>query len=143
MLNYRLLSVAMLFLSAVAGARAAPIEQIDEASVRAIETRWSEAFITGDAAVLDALLDPSYVSIGTNGKARPKTEIIAIATSYAAKHPGQHAEPLPASSTVELIGNAAVVRHRSDNDVSIDIFSYEGNQWRARYSQHTAIAPAP
>ena len=143
MLIQRSICIAGLFLSVSGATQAAPVEQIDEATIRAVETGWSEAFVTGDVAALEALLDPTYISIGANGKARPKTEIIAIAASYAAKHPGQHAQPLPATSIVELMGDAALVRHRSDSDVSIDLFSYERGHWRARYSQHTAIAPTP
>lgn len=126
---------------AAAVSSAAPAERPDEASVRAAETRWSEAFVTGDAAVLEALLAPDYVSVNPSGKPRPKTEIIAVAKAYAAKNPGQHAQPLPASSTVELIGTAALVRHRAPTDVSIDLFAYRDGHWVAVYSQHTAVAP--
>lgn len=123
-------------------AQAAPPERRDEAGVRAAETRWSEAFVTGDAATLDALLAADYVSVNPAGKARPKAEIIAVAKAYAAKNPGQHAQPLPATTTVELIGTAALVRHRAPTDISIDLFEYRAGRWLARYSQHTAVPPA-
>jgi hypothetical protein len=127
----------------LAGAvQAAPSERLDEASVRAIESRWSEAFVSGDAAALDALLAADYVSVGSTGKARPKGEIIDIARTYAAKHPGEHAQPLPASSTVQLMGTTALVQHHNPSDVSIDLFEFRGGHWLARYSQHTAVAPA-
>jgi len=123
-------------------AAAAPPQKLDEASVRAVETGWSEAFITGDAPALEALLDPAYVSVGATGKARPKAEIVAIAKTYAAQHPGQHADPLPASSTVQLMGTTALVRHHGASDVSIDLFAFEHGRWVAKYSQHTSIPPA-
>jgi hypothetical protein len=133
----------VLALAIGAGAAAAATAQHpDEAGVRAVESGWSEAFITGNAAALEALLDPAYVSVGANGKARPKAEIIALARSYAAQHPGQHADPLPATSTVQIMGTTALVRHHGTSDVSIDLFAFEHGQWRAKYSQHTAIAPA-
>jgi hypothetical protein len=135
------LSLAAFTLAATAHA-AAP-EPRDEAGVRAAEMRWSEAFVTGDASVLEALLDPAYVSVNPAGKARPKTEIIEIAKAYAAKHRGEHAQPLPATSTVELFGAAALVRHRAPTDVSIDLFEYRDGRWRARYSQHTAVVAPP
>ena len=122
-------------------AQGAPADRLNEASVRAAENRWSEAFISGDAATLDALLHPAYVSVGSTGKARPKAEIIAIAKAYAEKHPGEHAQPLPATSTVQLIGPTALVQHQAASEVSIDLFSFEDGRWRARYSQHTPIAP--
>jgi hypothetical protein len=40
------------------------------------------------------------------------------------------------------MGTTALVRHRGPADVSIDLFAFEGGHWRAKYSQHTAIAPA-
>jgi hypothetical protein len=134
--------LAFAALVALAASPALAAERLDEASVRAVENRWSEAFISGDAATLEALLDRDYVSVGATGKPRPKAEIIAIAMAYAAKHPGEHATPLPATSTVQLMGATALVRHHSPADVSIDLFSFEKGRWRARYSQHTAIAPA-
>ena len=132
----------MLFAGLLAASASAQAETRDEAAVRAVENGWSEAFVSGDAKALEALLDPGYVSVSANGKARPKAEIVAIATAYAAKNPGQHAQPLPATSTVELIGSAALVRHRAPTDVSIDLFEFRGGHWLARYSQHTAVPAA-
>jgi hypothetical protein len=123
-------------------AYAAPAERQDEAGVRAAETRWSEAFVTGDAATLEALLAADYVSVNAQGKPRPKAEIVAVAKAYAAKNPGQHAQPLPATSTVDLIGAAALVRHHGPTDVSIDLFEFRAGHWIARYSQHTAVPSA-
>jgi hypothetical protein len=131
--------LAALLLATAAGA--APTQRQDEASVRAAENRWSEAFVTGDTETLNALLGADYVSVGPTGKGRPKAEILAIAKAYAGKHPGQHAEPLPDTSTIRLIGAAALVQHRSPADVSIDLFAFEHGHWVARYSQHTAVAP--
>lgn len=137
----RTIAFAATIVLAAAGARAAP-QKRDEASVRAVETGWSEAFITGDAAYLNALLDSSYVSVGATGKAHPKAEIVSMAQAYAAKNPGKHADPLPATSTIQLIGATALVRHHSVRDTSIDLFRFDKGRWRAVYSQHTAIAPA-
>jgi hypothetical protein len=134
-------SFACAVLLALAAAPSLAAERLDETGVRTAETRWSEAFVTGDGPTLEALLDRDYVSVGATGKSRAKDEIIAIAKAYAAKHPGEHAQPLPATSTVQLIGATALVRHHSASDVSIDLFSFENGRWRARYSQHTAIAP--
>ena len=132
----------MLALIAFAAALAtAPLQKMDEASVRAVENGWNAAFVTGDAAALDALLTPAYVSVGSNGAAHDKAAIIKAATTYAAQHPGQQATPMPASSTVELIGSTALVRHHGEKETSMDLFKFEGGHWRAVYSQHTAIAP--
>ena len=97
----------------------------DEAGVRDAENRWSEAFVSGDAATLDALLDADYVSTGATGKPRPKAEIIGLASAYAKAHPGEHAKPLPATSTIRVIGDAAVVQHHNAADTSVDVFYFK------------------
>lgn len=132
----------MLSLIAFAAAlAAAPPQRLDEASVRAVETGWSEAVMTGDTATLDALLAPGYVSISATGAPHDKAALLKGATNYAAQHPGQHAKPLPASSTVELIGTTALVRHHGEKETSMDLFSFQSGRWLAIYSQHTTIAP--
>jgi hypothetical protein len=114
------------------------VEPPYESGVREAENRWSEAFVTGDAARLNALLDPGYVSVNALGVARTKAEIIAAAANYAAKNPGQHADPMSATSTIRVIGGTAVVRHNGPAETSVDVFYYSGGRWRAIYSQHTA-----
>lgn len=118
-----------------------PPQTPDVAGVRIAEDGWNMAFITGDAAALDALLTPAYVSVGSNGVARDKVTIIKGAQTYAAQHPGQKPTPLPPSSTIEVLGTTALVRHHAEHETSMDLFKFEGGRWRAVYSQHTAIAP--
>jgi hypothetical protein len=132
------LALAFIF---VANAIAASPDTADEAGVRAAEDRWSEAFITGDAATLETLLDADYVSTGANGNVRPKNEIIRIARAYAKEHPGGHAKPLASTSTIRVIGEAAVVRHRGESDTSVDVFYFRDGHWHAWYSQHTKLEP--
>ncbi|HET6971138.1 MAG TPA: DUF4440 domain-containing protein, partial [Phenylobacterium sp.] len=112
--------------AALAAGAAAPAEPPTEAGVRHAENLWSEAFITGDAAALDALLDPQYVSVNPTGVARPKAQIIGFAKDYAAKHPGEHAKPLADTSTVRIVGKTALVQHHAPQSFSMDLFYYEG-----------------
>jgi len=124
----------------IAAQSAAAEKAADEAGVRDAENRWSEAFVSGDAVTLDALLDPEYVSTGANGKPRAKSDIVALATAYAKSHPGEHAKPLPATSTIRVIGDTAVVQHHNAGDTSVDVFYFRDGRWHAWYSQHTKIA---
>ena len=121
-----------------AGERAVD-KRADEAGVRDAENRWSEAFMEGDAATLDTLLDADYISTGTNGKARDKAQIIKLAQDFAKAHPGQHASPLAPTSSIRVIGNAAVVQHRNSADTSVDVFYFRDGRWHAWYSQHTRL----
>ena len=117
------------------GAAKAP----DEAGVRDAENRWSEAFISGDTASLEALLDARYVSVNTKGHAHNKAEILKLAHDYAAAHPGEHAKPLASSSSIRVIGNSAIVQHHGDADTSVDVFYFKDGRWRAWYSQHSKL----
>ena len=112
----------------------------DEAGVREAENRWAEAFVSGDVATLDALLDAGYVSVNASGIPRAKAEILQLARDFAKAHPGQHGQPLPASSTIRIIGDAAVVQHRGSQDTSVDVFYFRDGRWHAWYSQHSALA---
>jgi hypothetical protein len=111
-----------------------------EAGVREVENAWSRAFVTGDAKVLDDLLDPAYVSVSTSGVPRPKAEIIAAATRFAEQHPNTPVQPLPPTSTISIKGDTAVVTHHGDKETSVDVFYYSQGRWHAWYSQHTTRA---
>lgn len=111
-----------------------------EAGVREVENAWSRAFITGDAKVLDDLLDPAYVSVNASGTPRPKADIIAAASRFAQQHPDTPVQPLPPTSTISIKGDTAVVTHHGDKETSVDVFYYSQGRWHAWYSQHTARA---
>ena len=128
--------------SSGSGLAAAPDAATQEAAVRAAENDWSKAFITGDVAVLDALLDPAYVSVGVQGGARTKAEIIALARKFASEHPGTKAMPLSSTSKIDIKGASAIVVHHNATDTSVDVFYFSDGRWRAWYSQHTAIVAA-
>jgi hypothetical protein len=131
----RTLVLAGFLLTAGTAAAAAPGPDVE--GVRAAENRWSEAFVTGDVATLDALLDADYVSVNAAGKPRAKAEILQLAHDFAKAHPGQHGQPLAATSTIRVLGDAAVVQHHGPQDTSVDVFYFRDGRWHAWYSQHT------
>ena len=135
----RALLISLPMFLIVAQAAAAAEKVANEAGVREAENLWSEAFVSGDAAALETLLDADYVSTGASGKPRSKAEIIGLASTYAKSHPGEHAKPLSATSTIRVIGNAAVVQHHNANDTSVDVFYFRDGRWHAWYSQHTKV----
>ena len=113
----------------------------DAAGVRDAENQWSRAFLSGDTATLDALLDAQYVSVSTTGHARTKAEVLDLSRAFAVAHPGEQSKPLPPTSTIRVIGNAAVVQHHGDSDTSVDVFYFTDGRWRAWYSQHSKLEP--
>lgn len=130
--------LAALLASAPAVAFASPAPH-DTAGVREAENRWGEAFVSGDVATLDALLDADYVSVNASGAPRTKAEILVLARDYAKAHPGQHGQPLANSATIRVIGDAAVVQHHGAQETSVDVFYYRDGRWHAWYSQHTKL----
>ena len=127
------------FLGGGCASRAVAVPTVE--GVREVENGWNHAFVHGDSAYLERLLDPEYVSVGPKGNARPRTEIVSLAAKFAQEHPGEVDSPLPPTSTIRIQGNAAVVTHHGKDDVSVDVFYFAEGRWHAWYSQHTLIAP--
>jgi hypothetical protein len=111
-----------------------------EAGIKAVEAHWVRAFLTGDEAYLNTLLDADYVSVNTKGVPRPKSDIIALAKSIAAKGPQTIPPPSP-NMKVVVRGDAAIVTDAGFGQVSVDVFHYANGAWHAWYSQHTSVAP--
>jgi hypothetical protein len=59
----------------------------------------------------------------------------AASKKYAATNPSAFVPGTP--SPVVLHGDIAIVKHRSDKDVSVDVFQFRSGRWVALYSQHT------
>lgn len=129
-------------LAAGAPALAADAEhQKSAAGVQAVEDHWSAAFIGGDEAYLGRLLDDAYVSVGGTGKARPKSDIIALARKVAAMPRKTYPKP---QNQISLRGDAAIVTFAGKTESSVDVFYWRRGAWHAWYSQHTPVtAPAP
>jgi hypothetical protein len=134
-----LLAAGLCALPALAAATPDPETQRSEAGVRAVETHWSRAFITGDAAYLQILLADDYVSVGQTGRARPKAEVIALAQKIAASP--NPPTPQPSTATIVVRGDAAIATASDGRDTSVDVFTWRDGHWRAWYSQHTPVKP--
>jgi hypothetical protein len=133
------LTIALLAAAGSAHAADAPETARSVEGVRAVEAHWQKAFLSGDAAYLDALLDPAYVSVGHAGNARPKAEIIALSKTVAEKKVSPQPPDHPARIIVR--DNAAVVTDSAGGDTSVDVFYYADGRWHAWYSQHTPVSP--
>ena len=117
----------------------APETERSVEGVRAVEAHWQKAFLSGDAAYLETLLDPAYVSVGHAGNARPKAEIIALSKKVAEKK--MTPQPPEHPATIVVRDNAAVVTDSASGDTSADVFYYASGRWHAWYSQHTPVLP--
>src|SRR5215475_3343552 len=135
------LGLMVVLLAATASAHAADAPETERSidGVRAVEAHWQKAFLSGDGAYLETLLDPAYVSVGHAGNARPKAEIVALSKKVAEKK--MTPQPPDHPATIVVRDNAAVVTDSASGDTSVDVFYYAGGRWHAWYSQHTPVTP--
>ena len=133
------LMAALLAVLGSAHAADAPETARSVEGVRAVEAHWQKAFLGGDAAYLESLLDPAYVSVGHAGNARPKAEIIALSKKVAEKKMAP--QPPDHAANIVVRDNAAVVTDSASGDTSVDVFYYADGRWHAWYSQHTPLQP--
>ncbi|MET0230392.1 MAG: nuclear transport factor 2 family protein [Rhodanobacteraceae bacterium] len=134
------LIAGLLAVPSFAGAAETPETERSVEGVRAVEAHWQRAFLGGDAAYLDTLLDPAYVSVGRAGNARPKAEIIALANTIAQKK--MTPQPPEHPATIVVRDNAAIVTNTGSGESSADVFYYADGRWHAWYSQHTPLQPS-
>ena len=134
----------------VAAAPNHPPEQRTAEAVSAASEAWSIAEMDGDAAYVNWLLLPGYVSVDPSGARHDKEAIVAGArkrpaedrktaeaefAAYRAAHPYR--------SDVRLFGDTAIVSYLSmatapgDPIKSSDIFVYRNGHWHGVYSQHS------
>jgi hypothetical protein len=138
MFRHGLVGCLVAALAAVhAYAAEAPETERSVDGVRAVEAHWQKAFLAGDSAYLETLLDAAYVSVGHAGNARPKAEIIALSKTIAEKH--MTPQPPGHPATIVVRDDAAVVTDSGSGDTSVDVFYYAGGRWHAWYSQHTPV----
>jgi hypothetical protein len=140
--------LAMIALAPLLLAAAAP-EPHDAAGVVAADDAWLQAEIRGDGDFLDRLLMDGYRSVGNDGKVSSKSDIVGKARArgnspYMAARVAQWKAAHPTRPTVEIAGDTAILTWISTKPgagepvSSCDIFVYQGDHWRALYSQHTA-----
>jgi hypothetical protein len=140
--------ILLFILSAAAPAS----EPKTEAAVVAADDAWLKAEVAGDVEFLNALLLPSYVSIGADGKVTPKSEIVARARARNSDASAKLAAAVadwkalhPAKPEVVIVGDTAILRWvlvgtKAGTITSSDMFVYRGGRWHAIYSQHTGAA---
>lgn len=140
MQRYVWAALAVLVLMPCAALADSAETQMSEEGIKAVEAHWVRAFLTGDEAYLNTLLDNDYVSVNTKGVPRPKADIIALAKGIAAKGPQTIPPPSP-NMKIVVHGDAAIVTDAGFGQVSVDVFHYANGAWHAWYSQHTTVAP--
>lgn len=136
--------------AAIMAAPAVATEPHSVAAVIAADDAWLQAEVRGDGDFLDGLLLPGYQSVGVDGKALTKAQLVANARKRG-NDPARLAEVKawraahPSHAEVLLSGDTALLRWQLDGakaglTSSSDIFVYTDGRWRALYSQHSSAA---
>ena len=87
-------------------AYAGPAE--DEVAIRALEAKWDNANLRGDAAALDSLFAASFIATDSDGIVRPKSEVVGELKAGRIKYSAAKSDEL----RIILHGDAAVVSGR-------------------------------
>lgn len=117
----------------------------------ATDQHWSRAEVHGDTAFLSGFLLPGYRSVGHDGVAHTKAQLLASAVkqgqdtvaSIAAAAAYRKAHPYGTQVVIE--GNTAVLSFYSlalgpeKGLRSSDILVFEDGRWHALYSQHSDV----
>ena len=115
----------------------------DEAALKAIEVRWGQAFVKGDAKALRTIIAPEWTVQGTG------PERTTRAASLAEIENGKRvtASYTPRDMKVTVLGNIAVVQGFSDEKSTFgskdtsgtyswtDVFQRRGGKWVAIVTQ--------
>lgn len=138
-------------ISQAQAARAAREAQKTVAAVKAVDDHWGEAENHGDTTYLKQLLLPGYRSVGADGVAHSRSQILAgaakridpAASARAVADSVTYVTAHPSGVSVLLHGNTAVLSFYSrklgpEKGVKgSDIFVYAGGHWHAIYSEHS------
>jgi ketosteroid isomerase-like protein len=140
------LGILMLAGFAVAPVRAAAAEDVP-ATIKALEEKWVQAQLKGDAAGLAALLADGFVSTGNTGEMRTKAEVVGNLKSGASKFETGKLFDLRVmvyGDTAVAIGRwegKGVEKGKPFNDVErfTDTWVKQGGQWRCVASQGSLV----
>jgi ketosteroid isomerase-like protein len=74
----------------------------------AMEGAWNQAYKSGDAKALDALLDNAVVLVNDDGSVQTKVEFLASVKAARPQAGSQEQQVVPESISVRVFGNTAI-----------------------------------
>ena len=130
-----------------AGPSATPSDTVN-AELMALEKRFAEVILKGDADALARLVSDDWVVYGPDGKAIPKAAFLGVIKSGALTHSAMDFD----EARVRVNGDTAIVTGRATTtgayqgqafttrERSTDIFVRQNGQWKCVQTQLTTIA---
>jgi ketosteroid isomerase-like protein len=79
-----------------------------KSKIVALEGAWNQAYKSGDAKALDAILDNGIVLVNDDGSMQTKAEFLASVKPSGGQSSSQEQQVAPESMTVHVFGNTAI-----------------------------------
>ena len=79
-----------------------------KSKIAALEGAWNQAYKSGDAKALDAILDNGIVLVNDDGSVQTKAEFLASVKPSTAQSGAQEQQVAPESMSVHVFGNTAI-----------------------------------
>jgi ketosteroid isomerase-like protein len=79
-----------------------------KSKIVALEGAWNQAYKSGDAKALDAILDNGIVLVNEDGSMQTKAEFLASVKPAGTQAGSQEQQVAPASMSVHVFGNTAI-----------------------------------
>jgi ketosteroid isomerase-like protein len=112
-----------------------------KSKIAALEGAWNQAYKSGDAKALDALLDNAIVLVNDDGSVQTKAEFLASVKPSASQAGSQEQQVAPESMSVHVFGNTAIAtgifrakgmegkKSYVRRERFIDTWIYKNGQW--------------
>ena len=149
----KLAGILMVFVSM--SALCAPAQNLSDSATKskiaALEGAWNQAYKSGDAKALDALLDDAIVLVNDDGSTTTKSEFLAAVKSAKPETGSQEQQVAPATMSVHVFGNTAIAtgifrakgveggKPYVRRERFIDTWVYQGGRWTCVATDATPI----
>jgi ketosteroid isomerase-like protein len=84
------------------------VDSATKSKIAALEGAWNQAYKSGDAKALDALLDNAIVLVNDDGSMQTKAEFLAGVKPSGSQAGSQEQQVAPESMSVHVFGNTAI-----------------------------------
>jgi len=112
-----------------------------KSKIVALEGAWNQAYKSGDAKALEALLDNAIVLVNDDGSVMSKAQFLATVKSTGSQAGSQEQQVAPESLSVHVFGNTAIAtgifrakgveggKSYVRRERFIDTWVYKGGRW--------------
>jgi ketosteroid isomerase-like protein len=100
--------MVLLFATALSGLGQSASDAATKTKIVAMEGAWNQAYKSGDAKALDAILDDAVVLVNDDGSVQTKKEFLASVKAARPQSGSQEQQVVPESISVRVFGSTAI-----------------------------------